>query len=93
MYSSIDLVIKVARPVLKNQATTVEVCKEAETGWCDTIQSALSKTVLGRSCSNVCTQVILVCLTKTSTIAKSTKHSNTLIQRLDGTSSLTHSAH
>ncbi|KAK5790633.1 hypothetical protein VI817_007920 [Penicillium citrinum] len=53
---SIDLVIKVARPVLKNQATAVEVCKEAETGWCDTIQSALSKTVLGRTCSNHETQ-------------------------------------
>ncbi|KAJ5865198.1 uncharacterized protein N7529_007114 [Penicillium soppii] len=50
---SVNLVIRIARPILQRQASIVEVCKGAEIEWCDTIQTALSKTVLTRSCSNV----------------------------------------
>ncbi|KAJ5593484.1 hypothetical protein N7537_010388 [Penicillium hordei] len=49
---SVNLVIRIARPVLQRQASIVEVCKGAEIAWCDTIQTALSKTVLTGSCSN-----------------------------------------
>ncbi|CAG7932370.1 unnamed protein product [Penicillium olsonii] len=49
---SVNLVIRIARPILQRQASIVEVCKGAEIEWCDTIQTALSKTVLTRSCSN-----------------------------------------
>ena len=51
--SSVNLVIEIARPVLNQRAATVEVCEDAALEWCDTIQSALSKTVLTHSCSNV----------------------------------------
>lgn len=52
-YSSINLVIEIARPILKREALLVEVSRDAELEWCDTMQSALSKTVLTQSCSNV----------------------------------------
>lgn len=52
-YSAINLVIEIARPILKREALVVEVSNDAELEWCDTIQSALSKTVLTQSCSNV----------------------------------------
>ncbi|KAJ5898761.1 hypothetical protein N7495_003505 [Penicillium taxi] len=48
----VNLVIKIIRPILKNQALLVEVRKEAEAEWYTTIQSALKKTVLSQSCSN-----------------------------------------
>lgn len=51
--SSVNLVIKIARPILQRQASIVEVRKGAEADWCGAIQTALSKTVLTRSCSNV----------------------------------------
>ncbi|KAF4764913.1 hypothetical protein HAV15_003344 [Penicillium sp. str.  len=49
---SVNLAIRISRPILQRQASIVEVCKGAEIEWCDTIQTALSKTVLTRSCSN-----------------------------------------
>ncbi|KAJ5151595.1 hypothetical protein N7492_009890 [Penicillium capsulatum] len=49
---AVNLVIEIARPILKHEAMTVEVSHDAEIDWCDTIQSALSKTVLTQSCSN-----------------------------------------
>jgi hypothetical protein len=52
-YSSVNLIISIARPILQRQASIVEVSKVAEIEWCDTIQTALSKTVLTRTCSNV----------------------------------------
>ncbi|KAF4772450.1 hypothetical protein HAV15_002030 [Penicillium sp. str.  len=52
MECSVNLVIKIARPILQRQASIVEVRKGAEADWCGAIQTALSKTVLTRSCSN-----------------------------------------
>ncbi|RDW70957.1 hypothetical protein BP6252_07520 [Coleophoma cylindrospora] len=49
---SIDLVIKMARPIIEKRANSVEVKQTAEKFWCDTIQEALHRTVLTRSCLN-----------------------------------------
>lgn len=51
-YSSVNLVI---RSTSYTSATGInrEVSKEAVTEWCDMIQTALSKMVLTRTCSNV----------------------------------------
>ncbi|PVH67664.1 FAD/NAD(P)-binding domain-containing protein [Cadophora sp. DSE1049] len=49
---SVDLVIKVARPILEGRAVSIEVRKDAEKDWCKTVQEALRQTVLTRSCLN-----------------------------------------
>ncbi|KFY69643.1 hypothetical protein V496_00049 [Pseudogymnoascus sp. VKM F-4515 (FW-2607)] len=49
---SVDLVIKVARPILEGRAASIEVRKDAEKDWCKTVQEALKQTVLTRSCFN-----------------------------------------
>ncbi|KAJ5766713.1 uncharacterized protein N7511_004329 [Penicillium nucicola] len=49
---SVNLIIRIARPILQRQASVVEVSKGAEVEWSDTMQTALSKTVLARTCSN-----------------------------------------
>jgi hypothetical protein len=51
--SSVDLVIKVVRPILEKRAASIEVRRDAEKDWCDTIQGALRRTILTRSCQNV----------------------------------------
>lgn len=48
-----DLVIKIARPILEGRAASIEVRKDAEKDWCKTVQEALKQTVLTRSCFNV----------------------------------------
>lgn len=53
MYSSADLVMRLARPILKGHASSIEVRQDAERGWCEVIQYALRRTVLTGSCSNV----------------------------------------
>ncbi|PGH14620.1 hypothetical protein AJ79_02955 [Helicocarpus griseus UAMH5409] len=54
MECSVDLVIKIAAPVLKRKASSVEVREEPETKWCNAVQEALHKTVLTSDCSNLC---------------------------------------
>jgi hypothetical protein len=51
--SSVNLIIKIARPVLIGQACTVEVHKGAEVDWTGRVQSTIRKTVLSGNCSNV----------------------------------------
>lgn len=83
-HSSVNLVIRIARPILQRQASIVEVCKGAEIEWCDTIQTALSKTVLTRSCSNVsCLPIIVM----NHAPADDLQWSNILTQKRDGISS------
>lgn len=51
--SSTELIIKLAQPVLNRRAAAVEADGNAEREWCETIQGALRKTVLTKSCSSV----------------------------------------
>lgn len=52
-FSAVDLVIKVVCPILEKHATVIEVKQDAEKDWCDTIQGALRRTILAKSCRNV----------------------------------------
>jgi hypothetical protein len=52
-FSSVDLVIRVVRPILDGRAASIEVRTDAEKEWCKTVQEALRQTVLTRSCLNV----------------------------------------
>ncbi|CAI6016739.1 unnamed protein product [Clonostachys chloroleuca] len=47
-----NLVVKLARPLLLRKAAAVEVAKNAEIRYCDSVQIALRKTVLTDSCSS-----------------------------------------
>jgi len=51
--SSVDLVLKVARPVLQGRVASIEVREDAERDWCHNIQQALRMTVLAGNCFNV----------------------------------------
>lgn len=51
--SGVDLIIRLAGPVLKRMSKTVEVDADAETQWCNDVQDALGRTVLAGSCANV----------------------------------------
>ncbi|KAJ5643588.1 uncharacterized protein N7484_006095 [Penicillium longicatenatum] len=53
MECAVNLVIDLISPIINRRAKSVEVREKAEIKWCDTIQSALSNTVLTQSCSNV----------------------------------------
>jgi hypothetical protein len=52
-FSSVDLVIKVVRPILQRHAASIEVGQDAEKDWCKLVQQALRQTVLTRNCLNV----------------------------------------
>ncbi|KAH8646864.1 hypothetical protein BX600DRAFT_420747 [Xylariales sp. PMI_506] len=47
-----NLVIKLAKPILERRTGSIEAKQEAEMAWCNTIQKALSQTVLTMSCSS-----------------------------------------
>ncbi|KAK3897019.1 hypothetical protein C8A05DRAFT_20132 [Staphylotrichum tortipilum] len=49
---STELILKLAQPVLNRRAAAVEADGNAEREWCETIQGALRKTVLTKSCSS-----------------------------------------
>ncbi|KAH8808672.1 hypothetical protein F5884DRAFT_845119 [Xylogone sp. PMI_703] len=49
---SADLIIKITRPILQKRAALVEVNEDAERDWCNTVQGALRRTVLTKSCFN-----------------------------------------
>lgn len=90
--SSINLVVQIVRPVLEQKAVMVEVCKEAEDEWCETIQSALRKTVLTDNCSNVRT-IYIPQKQRDGPSTKEMRYSNIPIPKPGGITSLILLAH
>ena len=82
-YSSVNVVIKITRPILSEEPI-VMVCKGAEIEWCDTIQTALSKMVLTRICSNV--RYLRTIASGLGSPANHLQCSNIPTRKVDGTS-------
>lgn len=62
-HSSINYALRILKPVFNDEATAVEIKKDAEDNYVSWIQGALRKTVWNAGCQSVS------CLTSTSTPA------------------------